>query len=153
MTRTDGTRFFGLPVPPIVGPTLATVAVALLCVPGCGPPAAKLVPAEGTLTIAGKPAGDIALQFLPEDLEGERRPTSFAVTDAEGRFRLTTYEGQEGAVEGIHTVLIVDTLEERPAQGEVAAKPPRVDPRHSTMTGGIRCQIAAGGGPITLELP
>ena len=51
MTRTDGTILLGLPVPPIVGPTLVWVAVALLSVPGCGPPAAKLVPAEGTRSI------------------------------------------------------------------------------------------------------
>jgi len=127
--------------------------MVILLLPGCSRPTAKLVPAEGTLTIAGKPAGDVSLQFLPEDLEGEPRPTSFAITDADGRFRLKTYEGQEGAVEGTHTVLVVDTLEERPAQGEPAGRPPRVDPKHSTMTGGIRCQIAAGGGPIRLELP
>ena len=153
MTRTDGTTFCGCPIHPWVGSWLVWGAVAILLTPGCGRPAPALVPAEGTLTIAGKPAGDISLQFLPEELEGEPRPTSFAITDAEGRFRLKTYEGQEGAVEGMHTVLLVDTLEERPAQGEVAGKPPRVDPKHSTMTGGIRCQIAAGGGPIALELP
>lgn len=152
MTRTDPKCRVDSGRHPDIRSSLIWGAVALL-VPGCSRPGPTLVPAAGTLTVAGRPIGDISLQFLPEDVEGQVRPTSFAITDAEGKFQLRTYEGREGAVEGMHTVLVVDTLEERPAQGEAAGKPPRVDPKHSTMAGGIRCRVVADGAPLALELP
>lgn len=120
---------------------------------GCGPPVARLVPAGGVVLIGGDPAADVSLQFLPDPLPGEVRPTSFAVTDASGRFQLKTAEGGAGAVVGGHTVILADTLEERPAQGETATRPPRIDARFSTLAGGLRCDIASEGGEVTLELP
>jgi hypothetical protein len=139
-----------------MNPRIATPAAVLLGVVGalvgCGPPAAKLVPAAGRVTIGGRPAAAISVQFLPDDVPGETRPTSFAVTDAEGMFQLKTYDGQDGAVEGSHTVLLVDTTEERPSQGESAVRPPRVDASFSTVAGGYRCEVTAGGDPIEITL-
>ena len=48
---------------------------------GCGPPVVRLVPAGGIVLIGGEPAADVSVQFLPDPLAGEVRPTSFAVTD------------------------------------------------------------------------
>ncbi len=138
--------------PGLTSPVFALLLGIGCGVVGCGPPAAKRVPAGGPVTIGGKPAADISVQFLPDDVPGATRPTSFAVTDAEGRFQLRTYDGQDGAVEGGHTVLLVDTTEERTAQGETASRPPRIDASFSTVAGGYRCEVTAGGGPIEIAI-
>ena len=135
-----------------VATSLALMAVALATAIGCGSSAPTLVPAEGVVLIDGEPAADISVQFLPDEIEGEPRPTSYAVTDAEGRFMLRTYEQGEGAVVGGHSVILVDTLEERPEQGEELTRPPRLDSRYSTITGGLRAEVSEGGSPITIEI-
>lgn len=132
--------------------TLGMIVVGLASVAGCGSSAPTLVPAEGVVLIDGEPAADISVQFLPDEIEGEPRPTSYAVTDAEGRFTLRTYEQGEGAVLGGHNVILVDTLEERPEQGQELTRPPRVNSRYSTITGGLRAEVTEGGSPITIEI-
>lgn len=122
------------------------------CLSGCVPPAPRLVPAGGVVLIGGRPAADVSLQFLPDPIPGELRPTSFAVTDAAGRFHLKTNEGRDGAVAGGHTILLADAIEERPAQGE-PSRPSRIDARFSTVAGGLRREIAPTGGEVTLDLP
>lgn len=129
---------------------LAVIAVATSI--GCGSSPPKLVPAEGVILIDGEPAADISVQFLPDEIEGEKRPTSYAVTDSEGRFVLKTYEQGNGAVVGGHSVILVDTLEERPEQGQELTAPPRLDSRYSTITGGVRATVTDGGGPITVDV-
>lgn len=129
------------------------VAVTLVAaVSGCSRPA-KLVPAEGVVEIGGKPANGIVVQFLPQPVEGEKRPTSFATTGEDGSFQLVTNDGKPGAVEGTHIVILADTLEERPAQGSRATRPPRLDSRYTTMAGGLTATVTEGGGPITLKVP
>jgi len=120
---------------------------------GCGPPAVRLVPVEGVVTIAGAPAADVAIQFLPDPVEGRPSPTSFATSDSAGRFRLRTQDGHDGALAGGHTVLLVDTLEERPAQGEEPTRPPRLESKYATVKGGLRCEVPVTGGPVSVAVP
>jgi hypothetical protein len=126
--------------------------IALTTSAGCGSSPPKLVPAEGVILIDGEPAADISVQFLPDEIEGEKRPTSYGVTDSEGRFVLKTYEQGEGAVVGGHSVILVDTLEERPEQGQELSAPPRLDSRYATITAGLRAEVTDGGGPITVDV-
>jgi len=77
--------------------TLAFVTLLMLCL-GCGggsegPPRA---PVAGKLTIDGKPVEGVEVHFLNPDFSEHG---SFAVTDAEGAFRLV-----QGAVPGTNTV-------------------------------------------------
>jgi len=134
-----------------LGPALTAVILAAVS-SGCAKPV-KLVPVEGVVEIGGKPAQGIVVQFLPQASDGEKRPTSFATTSADGTFRLSTYDGKPGAVEGMHTVLLADTLEERPAQGSRAVKPPRLDSRFGTMAGGLKATVSEGGEAIKLQVP
>ncbi|MFQ3652489.1 MAG: hypothetical protein SNJ75_19410, partial [Gemmataceae bacterium] len=118
---------------------------------GCGGNAPKLVPVEGVVRINGKPAESINIQFQPDVMQGSKGPTSFASTDKEGKFRLRTYDGKEGAVVGTHLVILVDELEDRPAQGTRAAKPPRVAGKYASPATTIRVEVKEGGGPITVD--
>jgi len=131
-----------------VGIVLITVVAGLN---GCAKPV-KLVPASGVVLIDGKPAEGILVQFLPQTRDGRRMPTSFGTTAADGSFALTTHDGHAGAVEGPHAVLLADTLEERPAQGQRATRPPRLDARHTTLAGGLTATVADGGEPIRIAV-
>ncbi len=128
----------------------AVVAVAALALAGCGGPGYSLVPAGGVVKINGVPAPNVSVQFLPV---GQTGPTSYGSTDAEGRFTLKTAEGSDGAIAGKHKVTLVDQEEERPAQGQVAKRKPRMSDKLATPAGGIDAEVTAGGGPIELLLP
>jgi hypothetical protein len=130
----------------------SVVTVALAVCAGCTKPV-RLVAASGVVVIDGKPAEGILVQFLPQTRDGRRMPTSFGTTGSDGSFTLTTNDGKPGAVEGPHAVLLADTLEERPAQGQRATRPPRLDGRYTTLGGGLTASVLDGGDPIRLELP
>ena len=133
-------------------PSRAALTAVLVLVAGCAKPV-KLVPASGVVAIAGKPVEGILVQFLPQTRDGRRMPTSFGTTGADGSFALTTNDGKPGAVEGPHAVLLADTMEERPAQGQRATRPPRLDARYTTLGGGLTATVTEGGEPIRIELP
>lgn len=128
------------------------VTLAIASVAGCSKPV-KLVNASGVVMIDGKPVEGILVQFLPQTRDGRRMPTSFATSAADGTFTLTTHDGKPGAVEGPHAVLLADTLEERPAQGQRATRPPRLDARYTTLAGGLAATITDGAEPIRIEIP
>ena len=62
---------------------------AILC-GGCSKPGPKLVPAKGTIMVKGKPAGGIAIQFLPDVKESADGvfPSSQAISKEDGSFEL-----------------------------------------------------------------
>ena len=66
---------------------------------------------------------------------------------------MITQDGKPGAVEGSHTVILFDTLEERPEQGMAMTRPPRLDYRYGTFMGGLKATVTEGGEPIVLEVP
>jgi hypothetical protein len=137
------------------GRCIAPAVVLLIAVAaGCGDRNDRftLVPAEGVLKIDGRPAANITIQFMPDVARGGRGPTSFATTDAEGKFQLKTYDGRDGAVEGAHIVILADQDEERPAQGQPLRKTPRLDSKYSTAAGGLTAEVKKGT-PITLDVP
>ena len=55
----------------------------------------------GIVTLDGKPLGDAFVNFQPTG-----GPGSTAITDAEGRYSLTTIDGDPGAVIGLHNVTV-----------------------------------------------
>jgi hypothetical protein len=136
----------GIPCARLIVLTLGLLAA------GCGG-GPKLVPVEGVVQINGKALGNIAIQFQPDALKGVQGPTSFASTDAEGKFRLRTFDGREGAVVGTHVVLLTDELEDRPAQGSRGVpKPPRIAPKYSLPTSALRLEVKEGGAPLVIEV-
>lgn len=129
------------------------LAIALAAAVGCGTEQARLVPAEGIVTINGKPAPNIMVQFLPDVRSGAKGPTSTATTDQEGKFWLTAQDGREGAVPGTHMVVLVDFEEERTPQGQMPRKKPRLDTKYAApMTSRLTAEVREGGGPIAIDV-
>lgn len=121
---------------------MALTACALLYT-GCGKPSADLIPAVGTVSIDGKPADAIMVQFLPKTLDPNAiAPSSQAITDEDGNFELRTTDNVVGAMAGRHMVRLYDTLEERVAQGQKRTKPLRLDPIFST--GKLAIEVVEG---------
>jgi len=83
---------------------LLKLAMASVLVAGCGKagtePTAKVT---GTVTYNGSPAEGAAVTFYPE----QGRPAS-GVTDAQGKFTLSTFASGDGAVLSKHTVTIAE---------------------------------------------
>ena len=85
------------------GGLLAGVAIGacLLTVAGCGRGRAwDLAPVEGTLTQGGRPLAGVEVRFVADPESGTEGLRSSGVTDAEGRYRLRTDAGRDGAVIG-----------------------------------------------------
>jgi hypothetical protein len=81
---------------------------SLVAVVGCGT-ASDLPPlgsVSGKLTVDGKPAANMSVEFHPDNTAGTKGPMSFGITDGEGKFKLYTGGGQEGAVVGKHVVVV-----------------------------------------------
>jgi hypothetical protein len=78
------------------------LAIVTLLVVGCGKPGeAPTVKATGTVTHKGKPVDKASVAFLPE----KGRPAA-GITDASGKFTLSTFKPGDGAVPGLHKVAI-----------------------------------------------
>ena len=92
----------------LTSPFLLLLACAVVVAPlaGCGYRRPKRVAVSGRVLIDGKPLvaatkGYTHVQLVPADA----RP-AYGKIDSEGRFRLTTYEGEDGCVPGKHTVVV-----------------------------------------------
>ena len=83
-------------------PVLAIAFVASVLA-GCGGGSTRLetVAAEGVVMLDGEPLADADVALSPE-----KGPTATGRTDAEGRFKLTTYLPGDGAVVGDHIVTV-----------------------------------------------
>ena len=69
------------------------------------------VPVSGVVTCNGKPIANGVVNFtpLPDQegrSEGNRGRVALGKTDSEGRFTLTTYQNNDGAIVGRHTVTV-----------------------------------------------
>jgi hypothetical protein len=81
---------------------LALAGMLTSCAMGCGGNERRsVVPASGIVRIDGRPQRKLSVLFFPAG----GRPAG-GVTDAEGRFRLTTFEPGDGALIGEHAVTI-----------------------------------------------
>jgi hypothetical protein len=69
---------------------------------GCGR-AQKPVPVSGVLLEEGRPVADARVTFNP--VEGTGR-IAFGTTDSEGRFRLTTFNHNDGALPGRYKITV-----------------------------------------------
>lgn len=88
---------------------LSLVLTVAAIIAGCAPAKDKnqkeTVPVTGTVNFKGKPLEGATVTFVQSN-----DPTpAYGKTDAEGKFKLTTYVDGDGAVVGSHTVLVTKT--------------------------------------------
>lgn len=108
--------------------------VSLVTVSGCGDAGkdrAKVFPVTGTVTRGGKPIENAQVAFISPD--AARNATG--QTDAQGKFKLTTFEPGDGAIKGDHVVIVSK------AAGGAAPSGP--------MTPEQMTKMAAGGQMVT----
>jgi hypothetical protein len=100
------------------------VTAVLVPVAGCGGqrPYGEV---QGTVTLDGQPLANVEVVFLPDPEKANTGKRSVALTDAQGRYRLSSDAGREGAPVGFHRVCINDLLAGPPG---VATGPPLVEP-------------------------
>lgn len=65
---------------------------------------------EGVVTLDGKPLTDAEVVFMPDPAKGAKGRRSVALTDKNGRYRITSDAGKDGAPVGFHRVIINDML-------------------------------------------
>ena len=85
------------------------VLLAFAVLIGCGDGRPTRVPVSGTVTIDGEPLKQGYLRFVPPN----DRPSSGEI-DEQGRFTLTCFDEEDGAVLGTHKVAVIanETLDE-----------------------------------------
>jgi hypothetical protein len=96
-------------VPRIVGFELAlsVASAALLC--GCGgPDRVELYPVAGSLAFRGRPAAGARLVFHDDRPREElhKLPIPRATTDAQGAFRVSSYDEGDGAPAGMYHITV-----------------------------------------------
>jgi hypothetical protein len=108
---------------------LPAALVLLAAVAGCSDDGPKVVTVTGKLTYKGKPLPNTLINFLPE-----RGRQSWALTDAEGRFKINYDADRDGAVVGKHKVWLDYRPNSRAEQeAEMQGKPPQQSPEMKAL--------------------
>lgn len=79
--------------------------VAAMLVAGCGDGRPRIVPASGRVLMQGKPL--TGHEGFVRVVPANARPATGRINPADGRFTLTTYETDDGCVEGTHPAAII----------------------------------------------
>lgn len=88
---------------------MAVLVAAIVFAPGCSrsraPKKEPTYPVSGVIHIDGKPAAGVRVWMFPLDkppeiLELNRGAPHWGITDADGKFKITTYDAGDGAPEG-----------------------------------------------------
>jgi hypothetical protein len=91
-----------------LGVLLPAALGALVAAGGCRRAEFTFHPVEGTVTKGGRPLANIEVVFLADPGSGTVGPRATGTTDAAGRYRLRTDQGDDGAVAGTHRVIVLD---------------------------------------------
>lgn len=92
---------------PIGDRTALVLALLLVAHAGCGMNGEPYAEATGRVTIDGLPAAGVMVTFEPQSQDPRTfRPSSFGMTDADGRYRLMRRASQPGVVLGLHHVRV-----------------------------------------------
>ena len=78
------------------------LSLVLAALTGCGKKRPETTPIEGVVTFQGKPLTEADVMFAPQ----QSGWPSTGKTDSQGRFRLTTFQQNDGAVEGEYNVIV-----------------------------------------------
>ena len=128
------------------------------CKPGANRP--KTVPVSGSVTLQGVPVAGATVSFQATD--GSR--SSVGITDAAGRYELTTFVRGDGAVPGDYKVAITkitqDVVESTTADGKYEPPMGPIPPPKnelpakydSTEKSGLKATVSSGPNTADFEL-
>lgn len=130
---------------------VASIAM-ILCLMSCHSNAAyRTVPVTGILTCQGKPLAGVQVMFSPRAENGREARSAgrsgMARTDENGRFTLSTYGLNDGAVVGKHTVSILILDDARAPVSDAAKK--NAAPCLNTT---VEVEVTPGMGEVALNL-
>ena len=95
------------------------ILLATVCCPGCqGGGLPGLVPCHGVVTLDGNPIEGATVMLIPGNSDATLR-NAIGVTDAAGKFRMTTLKENDGVMPGTYTV----TVTKQEKSGEVIVLP------------------------------
>jgi hypothetical protein len=125
---------------------------ASFLVVGCGErklPQNKVYPAQGKVTLKGKPAAHVLVLLKPMGDEGAE---ARGVTDENGSFELRTYsnEGNDGATPGEYTVVLEGY---DPVQGGKLPPGAKPTPIEGEMKTGVTVEITDGDNDLNIDVP
>src|SRR5437879_1397288 len=86
-------------------PLAVLIAVLLLGGPGCGSGRPKIYKVTGKVTLDGQPLSGAVVQFVPAD-PASGLEIARGTAGADGVYNLTTYNTNDGAMEGDYKVVI-----------------------------------------------
>lgn len=124
---------------------LAVTVALFLPLSGCSSGQAEhydVVPVSGVITCQGKPVANATVNFTPQgsDAAAEGRPgrVALGITDKDGRFQLTTYENNDGAIVGKHLVTVGLNRDEDTQADNSASFPCRDASQEVTVEPGMK---------------
>jgi hypothetical protein len=120
-------------------------------VAGCGErrlPVSKVYPAQGKVTLNGKPAAFVLISLHPTDKKGV---LARGTTDENGSFELRTYsnEGNDGAVPGEYNVVLEGFDPVRGSKLPPGATPTRI---RGEMDTGVKVEITEGDNDLNIDV-
>lgn len=142
---------------------LLALVSAVLLLAGCGSGKPATVPVSGVVKVDGKPMEGATVTFMPK--AGGRPATG--VSDASGKYTLTTFQGGDGALAGEHAV-IVTKIKQTGAVGDKSGSPPdgamlsgpsagkveyEIPQKYATPeNSGLKAEVKAGMPPVDFDL-
>lgn len=97
--------------------------MALLLAAGCSAPRSADRPATqpvtGTVTLNGNPVDGATVTFQPIDASGK---AAVGLTDSAGKYALTTFGSNDGAVSGSYKITVIKTETPAPSNGDAAGE-------------------------------
>jgi hypothetical protein len=126
------------------------LACSLALATGCGD--GGVHPVEGLVTWkSGAPAKELAGSLVFFELS-ETQTSSTGTIQEDGSFQLTTYQPNDGAPAGEHTVLILEVgRKSLGGPDSTAIAPSKIDTRYATpATSDLRATVKPGKNNITL---
>lgn len=126
---------------------LCGVVAMCLVATGCGR-RITLVPAEGRVTLDGKP-----IEFGSVMVQPAAGPAAQGKINGDGTFRLGTFKPDDGAIPGTATVRVMCRKDVTQPGGEKAYGPSVIPDRYTRFdTSGITVEIKAGMTPLEISL-
>ena len=129
----------------------ATLLLAICPVAGigCGGRPAT-APVSGQITLSGRPLGPGRIFFIPDKAKGTKGLAAEGGFQADGLYELHTYKPGDGAVLGLHRVVIVNRTE---GGEEAASEPGPIPPRYwDAANSALTAEVEPGKNTINFDL-